>query len=317
MSVSAAVKRRAVIDVGTNSVKLLVGDVRGRTVLPVLERSEQTRLGEGFYKTHTLHPNAIARTAASIANFVSAAAALQPESVRIIATSSARDAVNQADLVEAIKSACALPVEIISGEQEAQWAFAGVTSGPAWNNGPALIFDVGGGSTEFIFGEPHLQHFRRSFPLGTVRLLEQFHLSDPPAEEEWRQCSTCLRQFFQKEIRPALGPALKQFAPDLVRAVGTGGSTTILARIKLQTDAFDRAQLEAVCLDRAEVARQRALLWSLPLHQRKKLVGLPPNRADVILMGAAIFAVAMEEFSFEEIRVSTRGLRFAALMDDP
>jgi exopolyphosphatase/guanosine-5'-triphosphate,3'-diphosphate pyrophosphatase len=139
-----------------------------------------------------------------------------------------------------------------------------------------LILDVGGGSTEFILGQTDVQHFRESFRLGTVRLLEQLKPSDPPGEQDWRECETYLRKFCRKEILPSLSPALNRYATGAVRLVGTGGTTTILARIKLQTNSFDRAQIEAVYLDREEVLRQRALLWSLPLHQRKQVAGLPP-----------------------------------------
>jgi len=307
--------RRAVIDIGTNSVKLLVADVSGRTVVPVLERSEQTRLGEGFYVSHVLQPRAITRTAQSIANFVSQATELRPNSIRVIATSAARDAVNQSELVRAVEEASGLKVEVISGEQEAQWAFAGVTSDCLLADRPLLILDVGGGSTELILGQTDVQHFRESYPLGTVRMLEQLKPSDPPTESEWRDCETRLLSFCRKELHPRLDPALKRFAPGTVQLVGTGGTTTILARIQLQTNAFDRVRIEATRLSRADVNRQREHLWSLPLQQRKQITGLPPNRADVILMGVAIFAVLMNEFGFDEVCVSTRGLRFAAVMD--
>ena len=115
--------RRAVIDVGTNSIKLLVADV-SQDVRPVLEESKQTRLGRGFYNSHRLQPEPIANTAKAVAVFASKARDLGASSIRVIATSAARDAVNAAELVSAIEQASELKVEIISGEQEAEWAFA-------------------------------------------------------------------------------------------------------------------------------------------------------------------------------------------------
>ena len=144
--------RRAVIDIGTNSVKLLVAEVAGATVTPLLEQSEQTRLGRGFYETHRLQPEAIRQTAQAVAEFAGRAGKFSPVSTRVIATSAARDALNAAELIAAIKASAGLPVEIISGEQEADWAFLGVTSDPALAGQPLLILDVGGGSTEFILG---------------------------------------------------------------------------------------------------------------------------------------------------------------------
>jgi len=309
--------RRAVIDIGTNSVKLLVAEVSGRGVVPLLEQSEQTRLGEGFYAAHVLQPAAIARTARAVAKFAAAAGALKSESVRVVGTSAARDAINPAELCGAIEAAAGLPLEVISGEEEARWAFAGVTSDPALAALPLLLLDVGGGSTEFIVGQADVQHYRQSFHLGTVRMLEQYPLSDPPTAAEWSDCAGRLRGFFRDEVAPRLRPALAHFPPRTVRLVGTGGTTTILARIKLESASFDRACIEAVHLSRTDVEGQRERLWTLPLARRREIVGLPPNRADVILMGVAIFSGLMNEFDFDELRVSTRGLRFAAVMNAP
>src|SRR5439155_6016628 len=203
-----------------------------------------------------------------------------------------------------------------SGEQEALWAFAGVTSDPALATAALLILDVGGGSTELILGEGRICHFQKSFPLGTVRLSEKLKLSDPPSEWQWHDCEGQLKTFMSGDVRPVLEPALKGLAPRPIQLVGTGGTATILARIKLQTTSFDRAQIDSVRLTKSDVRQQREHLWSLPLVDRKKVVGLPPNRADVILPGVAIYAVLMEKFGFAELRVSTRGLRFAAIMDE-
>src|SRR5262245_30002819 len=164
--------RRAVIDIGTNSVKLLVADVAGPQVEPVHESAEQTRLGRGFYETHILQPAALAATAQAVAVFAKQAADIGAQSVRVFATSAARDAKNPGELLRAVEAACGLRVEIISGEQEAEWAFRGVTSDPALARQPLLLLDVGGGSTEFILGQGEHKHFRQSFPLGAVRLME-------------------------------------------------------------------------------------------------------------------------------------------------
>src|SRR5581483_1703046 len=163
--------RRAVIDVGTNSVKLLVADVSGQDVRPVWEDSKQTRLGSGFYETHRLQPGPIASTARAVALFAGLARECKAVAIRVVATSAARDAVNVADLVSAIEGESGLKVEIISGEQEAEWVFHGATTDPELARQPLLLLDVGGGSTEFIVGQGEHKHFRHSFPLGTVRLM--------------------------------------------------------------------------------------------------------------------------------------------------
>jgi exopolyphosphatase/guanosine-5'-triphosphate,3'-diphosphate pyrophosphatase len=306
--------------VGTNSVKLLVADVAGYEVRPILEDSKQTRLGKGLYESHRLHPETVQHTARVVEGFAAAARELKAQSVRVIATSAARDAVNSPDLTSAIETACGLKVEIISGDQEADWAFQGVTTDSALAQVPLLLLDVGGGSTEFILGHGEHKHFRQSFPLGTVRLLEKFAYSDPPTAKEFSGCVDWLKAFLRKEVRPALEPAMKRETRldprhREVQLVGTGGTTSILARMELKMNGFERERIESVHLSLEQLRGHRERLWSLPLEERQRIIGLPPKRADVILMGVVIYEAVMDEFGFAELRVSTRGLRYAAVMD--
>ena len=308
--------RRAVIDVGTNSIKLLVADVSGRDVRPVHEESRQTRLGKGFYETHRLQPETIACTAEAVWEFAEIARERNADSIRVIATSAARDAMNPGDLTTAIQRAADLKVEIISGEQEAEWAFQGVTTDTELAKAPLLLLDVGGGSTEFILGQGEHKHFARSFPLGTVRLMEKFPHSDPPTRGEFNACRDWIRDFLKDEVRPKLEPALRRenHAREVL-LVGTGGTTSILARMEAKLDRYDRERIEATRLSRERIKSHRRRLWRLPLAERKEIVGLPKLRADVILTGVVIYEMVMAEFGFEQLRVSTRGLRFAAVMD--
>ncbi|HEY2081455.1 MAG TPA: Ppx/GppA phosphatase family protein [Verrucomicrobiae bacterium] len=304
---------RAVIDVGTNSVKLLVAEIHGLDIRPIWEDSKQTRLGQGFYETHRLQAEPIAKTAKAVTNFASKARELKATSIRVIATSAARDAVNQHDLVSAIETASGLKVEIISGEKEAEWVFYGVTTDPALKTQPLLLLDVGGGSTEFILGQGDHQDFRESFPLGTVRLMEKVPHSDPPRAEELAECRTWLKMFLDSEVQPKLAPKINRAGLQLV---GTGGTVSILARMELKAEDYNREHIEATRLSLERVRWHVRHLWSLPLAAREKIIGLPTKRADVILTGAAIYEAVMEQFGFTELRVSTRGLRFAALMED-
>jgi exopolyphosphatase / guanosine-5'-triphosphate,3'-diphosphate pyrophosphatase len=310
--------RRAVIDVGTNSIKLLVADVEGHDVRPVCEESKQTRLGKGFYETRRLQPEPIAKTAKAVRTFAEMARGLAAVSIRIIATSAARDALNPEELISAIETASALNVEIISGEKEAEWAFQGVTTDPALASQPLLLLDVGGGSTEFILGQGEHKHFQESFPLGTVRLMEQVPHGDPPKLQDLAICMDWLKTFLKKEVHPRLGPKMdweNKVGKARLQLVGTGGTASILARMELNATEFDRDQIEATRLSVERVRWHVQHLWSLPLAERQLIVGLPKKRADVILTGAAIYEAVMEQFGFAELRVSTRGLRFAAVME--
>jgi len=313
--------RRAVIDVGTNSVKLLVAELAHGELRPVCEESRQTRLGHQFYDTHRLQLGPIARTAEAVAEFETKARAAGAGSVRVIATSAARDAVNSADLVSAIKAACGLPIEIISGETEADWAFRGVTTDKELAQATLLLLDVGGGSTEFILGRGKERKFCRSFPLGTVRLLERCPHQDPPTPEELSACRQWLRGFLDEHVAPELAPLLREDPSSVpgerIQLVGTGGTASILGCLEAQLAVFDREKLEKTRVTHERIEWQVQRLWSLPLEDRRHLVGLPSNRADVILTGAAIYETVMQYFGFDQLRISTRGLRFAAVMDDP
>ena len=307
--------RRAVIDVGTNSVKLLVADVRGREVQPVHEESRQTRLGQGFYETRRLQPEPIARTAEAVWEFAEIAREKNADSIRVIATSAARDAVNPADLTDSILRASGLKTEIISGAREAEWAFRGVTTDAELARQPLLLLDVGGGSTEFILGHGAEKAFRPQLSARHGAADGKISAQRPADARRVRQaCRDWVKHFLRSEVRPQLGPALKNEAGE-IRLVGTGGTTSILARMEKKLDRFDREKIERTVLGFDQVVAHRKKLWRLPLEERKEISGLPRLRADVILTGVLIYEAVMEEFGFKQLRVSTRGLRFAAVME--
>jgi exopolyphosphatase / guanosine-5'-triphosphate,3'-diphosphate pyrophosphatase len=308
-----APNRRAVIDIGTNSVKVLVADLADGRLTPVSEMSRQTRLGAGFYGTQKLLQPAIALTAAAVAEFRDAAVKLGASSVRVIATSAARDARNAVELLDAVRTASGLETEILSGDKEAEWVFRGVTSSPDLAQAPVLILDVGGGSTELIVGDHAVPQFRSSYGLGTVRLLEQLHPGDPPGLAALEECRAWLKNFLVTQVGPGIEPALRA-CRGLVRLVGTGGTATILARMEARMAGFDRDRIEATQIPRSRIEAHLREQWQMPLAQRQQIIGMPPNRGDVILTGMAIYESIMTQFGFAQLGVSTRGLRFWALL---
>jgi exopolyphosphatase/guanosine-5'-triphosphate,3'-diphosphate pyrophosphatase len=307
--------RRAVIDVGTNSVKLLVADVRGQTLQPLLEKSEQTRLGKGFYEDHLLQAAAIEHTARVVSAFTALAHQLEPATVRLIATSAARDARNQDVLIRALNEASGLKVEIISGDQEAEMVFRGVATDPRLDGRRLLILDAGGGSTELVLGQGEHHIVRKSFPIGSVRLLEVLRPRDPPAISDLADCRAWLQHFLAEKITLETAALLDVKNNPETTLVGTGGTATILARMEGRMDRFDRERIEGMRLSRRQILDRMVQLWSLSLAERRKLPGLPSKRADVVLMGVAIYEAVMERFGFEHLYVSTRGLRFGAVLD--
>ena len=201
---------------------------------------------------------------------------------------------NPGELASAIEYACALKVEIISGEQEADWAFQGVNTDPELAGLPLLLLDVGGGSTEFILARGEHKYFRQSHPLGTVRLLENKPFSNPPTLQELDDCRRWVKEFLTLNVYPDLEPLLRHETDQdageaILQLVGTGGTATILARIEGRITTFDRGRIEGARLSLAQIQAQAERLWSLPLAERETIPGLPAKRADVILPGVVIY----------------------------
>lgn len=309
--------RAAVIDVGTNSVKLLVADLNDG-IRPVLERGIQTRLGQGFYPERRLQPEAIARTAAAVQQLIDQARKAGAQRLKAFATSAAREALNREDLIRALEAAAGLPVEVISGELEAEWAFHGVRTHPQWTAEPIVLVEVGGGSTQILIGQADQIHFRRSYPLGAVRLWEQLAVSDPPDPRELararQQVGSLLQSCAPHLLAEALQRETEQHAehhPPLPVAVG--GTATVLARMELGLEGYDRERIESVLLTPERLRARVEQLWTLPLARRRQLPGLPPERADVILTGSVIYEQLQALLGLQAWRVSTRGLRFGAI----
>jgi exopolyphosphatase/guanosine-5'-triphosphate,3'-diphosphate pyrophosphatase len=310
---SSTPHRRAVIDVGTNSVKVLLGDVRPGGIEPVWETSDQTRLGEGFYASHRLKPEAVARTASSVARLAQEARRRGAARIEVLATSAAREALNGQDLVTAITDASGLITRIISGDQEALWAYHGIATDPALAGHPLLIVDAGGGSTEFVLGSGEDLLFRKSYPLGTVRMLDRCPVSNPPTAAEWQGCRSAIGRVLEQEMLPEIHPHLDRVSPGGWSLVAASGTATVLARIERKTDTYDRALLDGVVVSADRLRSLREHLWTLSLSDRRRIAGLPPERADVILTGLAIYEGVLTLLRSSELRVSLRGIRFGAL----
>jgi exopolyphosphatase/guanosine-5'-triphosphate,3'-diphosphate pyrophosphatase len=307
--------RRAVIDIGSNTVKLLVADVHDAAVTPLVSKDQTTRLGEGVGEFNRLSARAIARTIRSVHAFVEEARQLGARDVQALTTSAARDAVNRDEFLDAIRSQCGLEVQVITGEREAELIFLGVSSDSEWSNQPISVLDVGGGSAEFIQGQAGRIEVFHSLPLGALRLTEQFG--------EGRFAELC------DYIRATLRPALARHNLQGRRLIGTGGTITTLAHVNVVGRVPSRgvAPSPAVCSGptRADTVDHRLLtldhlrslvddLRALPLAERRKVPGLPPERADIIVAGGAVFLTAMEVLGATELTVSVRNLRYGALV---
>ena len=302
--------RRGVIDIGTNSVKLLIADLHDDAISPQLETSRQTRLGSGLYAEGKLQAEPIHATVVAVNELILLANRQDCTNISIIATSAVREALNSGELLGTL----AQSVQILSSDDEACLAFSGVTTDPHLAKQKIVVLDTGGGSTEFIAGDADGMRFHLSLSLGSVRLMESHAISDTPSAGEL----AAVRESIDTQLRTRAMHGLRRQIVELGRArevkmVATGGMAGIFAKMELGMEDYDRERIEAVELSFERVIAWREKLWELPLAQRVEIAGLPANRADVALFGSLIYEQAMRQLGFCALRVSTRGIRFGVL----
>ncbi len=297
--------RYAAIDVGTNSVLLLVADVRDGALHAVAERAEITRLGRGVDGTGRLADDAIEATLGVVERFAREARELGAKELVVSATSAARDASNGRVFLDGAKQRAGVNVTIISGDEEARLSFASAHA-DFGGNGPLVVLDIGGGSTEFIFGDAEGNvSFRKSFDVGAVRMTERHLRQDPPHEEELAELDAALTQTFAEFPSPPAG----------FRFVGVAGTVTTLAAVALEVAPYDAARIHGAVLPRAQVESTVKRLDALPVRLRKTVPGVQDKRADVIAAGGHVLLCAMQTIGAQSLTVSDRGLRWGLLAD--
>lgn len=299
-------ERYAVIDVGTNSVKLHLGerDADGRW-RRISDRAHVTRLGEGLHETGRLGTEPIDRTVDAIASMVDEAARNGVVTTVAVGTAGLRIAPNSDALIDAVRERCGLTVEVISGEEEARLAYLGTRAGIAEAHGSLVVFETGGGSSQFTFGHGNEIDERFSVDVGAVRYTEAKGLSAAVSEG-------------------VLAEALDMIAADLVRLddrpapdtlVAMGGAVTNLAAVMHGLAEYDADIAHGTLLDKAEIDRQIELYRTRSHDDRRSIVGLQPQRADIILAGACIVRTVLDKLGKESLIVSDRGLRHGLLVE--
>jgi exopolyphosphatase/guanosine-5'-triphosphate,3'-diphosphate pyrophosphatase len=292
--------RVASVDIGTNSTRLLVADLDGTgpdaKLLTVERRTQITRLGQGVDRERLLHQHAIDRTLAVLREYRRVIDDLGVERVRATATSASRDAGNRDDFFAPAFDVLGVTPELLSGEDEARLVFDGATSDLA-EPGPYLVFDVGGGSTEFIAGSTEPEALC-SIDIGCVRLTEQFLHSDPPKPEELSQAVSVVRDHLADVDRLVPGAASAR------TLVGTAGTVWTLAAVELGVDASRSDRIDHFRLTRAAAEDVFRTLATEPIAQRRHNPGLEPGRVDVIVGGAIVVVSVLRHFGFDELLVS-------------
>jgi exopolyphosphatase/guanosine-5'-triphosphate,3'-diphosphate pyrophosphatase len=297
--------RLGTIDLGTNTVRLLVAEltpgVRGwRTVLA---EQRVTRLGEGQRTTGALGEAPAQRTAATVAEYVARARAVGAERVAIVATSAVREAANGRAFVTDLERATGVGVRVVSGQDEARLTLAGIVAGLGPLRGVTVAFDIGGGSTEYILARDGTLSTVTSLRLGVVPLAERFPFPDPvdPARY-W-----ALHDGIDLQLSRELPATIAQARIDTL--IGTAGTVCTLAALDLGLAVYDADRVQGHVLDRAAIARQRDRLASLDVAARGALPCLEPGRADLIVPGVAVVEATMGRLRCARLLVSDWGLR--------
>jgi len=303
------VRRLAAIDLGTNTVHLLVVEASGAEWRGLHGEQRVTRLGEGQAGTGILQPAAMRRTAEVVAAFCRRAEDLGVHDVRIVGTSAVREAANGAEFLAQVRSSSGRQVQVISGEEEARLTCLGVTQGLPDLKGHFLLFDIGGGSTEFVLSRAGRASPAVSVKLGVVELAERF--MDPGPVDDTRY--DAIAALVGARLAAGLTePILRHGAPALV---GSAGTVTTLAALDLGLESCDPVRVHGHRLTRVVVAGLVARLAALSLAERAVLPCLEPGRADVIVPGGAICLAALSRLGFDALVVSDRGLREGILYE--
>jgi exopolyphosphatase/guanosine-5'-triphosphate,3'-diphosphate pyrophosphatase len=296
--------RFAVIDVGTNSVKFVIGERdREGQWRSVVDLAEVTRLGEGLDETGELNEMPIRRTVEAISDMAEEAERDAVAAIAAVGTAGVRMARNGEAFAEAVRERTGISVEIISGDEEGRLAYVAATEGLQLGDGSLVVFDTGGGSSQFTFGHGREVEERFSVNVGAVRFTERFGLDGAVSEEQLSEALDAISADLDRlDGRPA---------PDELVAIG--GAVTNLAAVKHELATYDPDVVRGTVLDRAEIDRQIELYRTRTADERREIVGLQPKRAEVILAGACIVRTVLEKLGADSLSVSDRGLRHGLL----
>jgi len=299
--------RYAIVDIGTNSVKFHIGeqDADGNWTR-VVDRAEVSRLGEGLDETGEIQPHPLERTIRAVDGMVSEAREEEALAVAAVGTAALRIASNSSVVTDSIRDRVGIPVEVVSGEEESRLAYLAVSAGVGLSDGNVVVFDTGGGSTQFTFGHGGGVDERYSVNVGAVSYTERFGLDQAVDEDTIVEARRALAE--------DLGSLDGRSSPDAL--VGMGGAMTNITAVSLSLHPYDPDVVQGGIVSASEIERQIALYRSMGHEERRdRVVGLQANRAPVILAGALVVATVMEKLGQESLVVSDRGLRHGLIRE--
>jgi len=290
----------AAVDIGSNSVRLKIARLKAGRLRPLHEDREVTRLGEGVFRSSFLTPESMAETVKVLRRFHRATQQVVTDSVRVVATSALRDARNAQAFVEWVRSATGWRVEVVSGVEEARLIHLGLVSHPRADRLPTLMIDLGGGSCELTVSQGGHIRDAVSLPLGAVRLTDEFLHHDPARKGELKR----LRGFVGREVARI---AARIAAARVRNVIATSGTAAALAAVATHLRA--RGSRQRFVVSRAEMTRIAKRLARLPVAERRKIEGIGPRRAEIIVAGATVYHELLDRLHLGAFRYSPLGLR--------
>jgi exopolyphosphatase/guanosine-5'-triphosphate,3'-diphosphate pyrophosphatase len=293
-------KRVAVVDIGTNSTRLLVADVEGGKVSPLERRSTVTRLGRGVDLSGLLASEAIEDVCMAIADYLDVVEKLGAGTVEAIATSAVRDADNGSAFIAELRERFALSARVLDGEEEARSTYLGAIA-EAPPSEPTLVVDIGGGSTELVVGRGSEVSFHDSLQAGVVRHSERHVSSDPPAASELEALAGDVRGLIENAIEPGI---------TATQGIAVAGTPTSLAAVEMELEPYDPTRVHGHVLALPSIQRMLSRLASAPLAERIEIAGLHPDRAPTIVAGVVILVEVMRAFDLEKIAVSEHDILY-------
>jgi len=300
--------RVAVVDIGTNSTRLLVADVADGKVSEVERRSIVTRLGRGVDTSGQLAGEAIEEVCRTVALYVEAYEWLKVERVNAIATSAVRDAENSGAFIAELRERFGLDARILGGDEEAGLVYLGATADRPPSSDPTLVVDIGGGSTELVVGSGNEVSFYASLQAGTVRHTERYLRSDPPDPGELDALASDVRSLIDAELTGAAIATASE-------GIAVAGTPTSLAAIDQELDPYDPERVHGYRLPLDSIQRMCSLLSSKTLEERLEVTGLHPGRAPTIPAGVVILIQVMRAFGLKEVEVSEHDILHGAALE--
>jgi exopolyphosphatase/guanosine-5'-triphosphate,3'-diphosphate pyrophosphatase len=299
--------RVAVVDIGTNSTRLLIADITNNDVTEVERRTTVTRLGERVDQTGELAPEAMERVERALTEYRMLIDHHRADAITGVLTSAVRDARNGAAFTQRVNDTYNINARTITGDEEARLTYLGATDGRA-DDHPRVVIDVGGGSTELVVGQDATVDFHVSTQAGVVRQTERFLRSDPPRPEELQQLQAEAAEIFEAAVPPAERQRVTQ-------GIAVAGTATSCAAILQELDPYDPARVHGFRLLRAQAEMLLPRLAGMTVEQRRHVTGLHPDRAQAIVAGVILLVEAMRTFDLGEVEVSEHDILRGAALD--